>query len=346
MKLRNKLILSCAALAAVATTAVSTTYAWYTSNTEVHANGISATTKNAGSDLLMIADGLAYNSTSKAYEVIEDSKLVWGTTVNPTLNASDLTPLAYKLDPTKIAAKNTTDVELVDLAGYEVSAAVGTEGDDDYAPAVNGMQTGTTAATTGYTQFVLFVKNGGTEVKGLQMTIKNLTNVTKNTALPTKAILNPAANAQYMGLSTSTTTYTVNALRVAAIDLEVSTVTGGTAIALADEGAYSLKSANSTYDMGDTITGSYDAHAYYNAIMEADLKADDAYKVETSAFRSLGDSAGTKILVDLPAAATANNYLKLDFKIFLNGWDKACFDACQGQEFSFDIDFKTTTKNA
>ena len=53
MKLRNKLILSCAALAAVATTAVSTTFAWYTANTEVTAGTLTAETE-AGSDKLLL----------------------------------------------------------------------------------------------------------------------------------------------------------------------------------------------------------------------------------------------------------------------------------------------------
>ena len=55
MKLRNKLILSCAALAAVATTAVSTTYAWYTANDSVKATGINAQTSQTDDTLLLIS---------------------------------------------------------------------------------------------------------------------------------------------------------------------------------------------------------------------------------------------------------------------------------------------------
>ena len=70
MKLRNKLILSCAALAAVATTAVSTTYAWYTSNTEVSATGLTAKTDNNGADTLLISKtgGKGTWSSSIAFE--------------------------------------------------------------------------------------------------------------------------------------------------------------------------------------------------------------------------------------------------------------------------------------
>ena len=62
MKLRNKLILSCAALAAVATTAVSTTYAWYTSNVDVSASGITAKSASAADSTLLISKNMFFCS--------------------------------------------------------------------------------------------------------------------------------------------------------------------------------------------------------------------------------------------------------------------------------------------
>ena len=51
-KLGLKLGLSCAALAACATTLVSTTFAWYTSNDSVKATGITGKTSEADGTLL------------------------------------------------------------------------------------------------------------------------------------------------------------------------------------------------------------------------------------------------------------------------------------------------------
>lgn len=56
MKLKSKLIMSGVALAACAATLTSTTYAWYTTNTEVQANNISGATADTGSASVFISD--------------------------------------------------------------------------------------------------------------------------------------------------------------------------------------------------------------------------------------------------------------------------------------------------
>ena len=78
MKLKGKLILSCAALAAVATTAFSTTYAWYTSNTEVNAKGLKASTEGASNSALQIS---------------LDGKTEWGASVDLAAITKNLTPV-------------------------------------------------------------------------------------------------------------------------------------------------------------------------------------------------------------------------------------------------------------
>ena len=54
-KLVRKLALSCFALGACALTLVSTTYAWWTTNTEVAANGITGTASTAGDASIFIS---------------------------------------------------------------------------------------------------------------------------------------------------------------------------------------------------------------------------------------------------------------------------------------------------
>ena len=61
-KFGRKLFLSCAALAACATTLVSTTFAWYTSNTEVSAGSLSAlSSSTVDTSSFYIAAATAYN---------------------------------------------------------------------------------------------------------------------------------------------------------------------------------------------------------------------------------------------------------------------------------------------
>ena len=56
MKLNKKLIMSCAALAACATTLVSSTYAWYTTNTEVTLDTVTGSTAAAADNSSANAD--------------------------------------------------------------------------------------------------------------------------------------------------------------------------------------------------------------------------------------------------------------------------------------------------
>ena len=81
MKLRNKLILSCAALAAVATTAVSTTFAWSTANDSVKATGVTGKTNENDSTLLLISKTAKVGS--------------WGASVAIDSSAVTLEPVAY-----------------------------------------------------------------------------------------------------------------------------------------------------------------------------------------------------------------------------------------------------------
>jgi len=341
MKLRNKLILSCAALAAVATTAVSTTFAWYTANDTVTAGGISATTNDAGSDLLMIADGLERTGAGTeqspyAYGYKALGSLKWGTSVETVTfdPNTKLMPLAYNSNHALVDIVEDVDAES-ETKGKMITS------------------TSTSDAEAGFLRFVLYLKNGGTAAKTVVMTLTNLTNTTA-AALPTKSILNSADTYTYFGSAntTSETSYQVNALRVAALDVETTAITEGVeADALSNETVYSLASALGTYTnasssvaFADTLSAStyksWNAHSYYNAIMEKDLNTSDASNANTATFNGLGASNGVDFPVQVPAAATSNDFIKLEFKVFLNGWDQACFDACQGQNFTFGLKFQ------
>jgi len=192
MKLRNKLILSCAALAAVATTAVSTTFAWYTANDTVTAGGISATTNDAGSDLLMIADGLertGAGTTQSPYAYTNKAlgSLKWGTSVETVTfdPNTKLMPLAYNSNHALVDIVEDVDAES-ETKGKMITSS------------------STSDAEAGFLRFVLYLKNGGTAAKTVVMTLTNLTNTTAATALPTKSILNSADTYTYFGSANTT----------------------------------------------------------------------------------------------------------------------------------------------
>ena len=84
MKLKGKLIMSAAALAACAATLTSTTYAWYTTNTEVNANGISGATASSGDTSIFI---------SKDHEEWGQTVTITATDTNGNFKDSSLIPL-------------------------------------------------------------------------------------------------------------------------------------------------------------------------------------------------------------------------------------------------------------
>lgn len=94
----------------------------------------------------------------------------------------------------------------------------------------------------------------------------------------------------------------------------------------------------------------YDGLAYFNKITENSKTETDKVTYETNALTTTEletkDNVETKSII--PATGditvinniTANGYYKLDFNFWLNGWDKACFDAIAAHEFGLIFNFK------
>jgi len=397
MKLRGKLILSCAALAAVATTAFSTTYAWYTANSTVTATGISASTAAAASDALQISlDGE-----------------VWGATVDLT-NA--------------LNGKNA-------LAPVERTANSGQVGTyKTWVGDTNSVST-TAAAADGknYVQFDLYFRNVGT-TSNINITGATITNA-KAATLPSQKLLadidtyTTKTNSVYtvdllraLDLEIVTKTASVSGENKT---ITVSNLADG-AFGATNSGnvlVYRLADNPASTDTLDTATG-YNAHTYYNDVkgigynkanpMPTDAttfaaygagklftksvtggvtsytaateyaantvyyvntgktginedKNGDYYTGTTAANATTGIMTQTATAFDTTAetgnsllplfapAKTANAQtgvapikiantteamiVKTTWTIYLNGWDKACFDAVKGQNITMDLTF-------
>ena len=349
MKLRNKLILSCAALAAVATTAVSTTYAWYTSNREVTASGITAQTASNGDDLLLISRTGVQNS--------------WSANVDLSDINVNLTPV-YK-----------------DATGAFKLMTANPEGSDD--DITDGTEV-FSAATGGYISFDLYFKSGNATDLTVQFKtfkLKNVTGITSTQTtkvLPTKSALtsNVGTSGQSgfidNGLGAVGASYSVDILR--AMTMEISE--GNTLEAVTGKTPAAPATTASTYYQfnglasGDNVGTGYNAHKYYNAILGTQI-TDDAdgsveyrtsaettpstreelygssakVNAETSACTSWAftNSTGSGTAGTAGTDDTGVSILKVHFDIYLDGWDFACFDACQGQNITLDMVFETAT---
>jgi len=321
MKLKGKLILSCAALAAVATTAFSTTYAWYTANSTVTANGISASTAQAASDALQISlDG---NTWSASVDLT--SKLTGKTALVPVeRTAVDKSVGTYKTwDPNNNAPKDAA-----------IDTPVGS-----------------------VVQFDLYFRNIGVASSSVQVSGAAIANVSKVSAaenaaagLPTQKLLSDIGSYT----TAANPTYTVDILR--ALDLEiaiqtividegkvvsVSSLTGENANSVttwtsANTLDYSLHgSHDKTSVYKDTLdedaASGYNAHTYYNAVKGANITTTGA--AEGTNFAPSNDA-----MIKL-SDTTGQTIVKTTWTIYLNGWNKACFDACKGQNITMSLTF-------
>jgi len=325
MKLRNKLILSCAALAAVATTAVSTTFAWYTQNTEVKATGVSGKTYESDSSVLMISKD-DYN---------------WGSKVSLEINPQSMVPVENNNGTFKVWDQATN--------------AVG----------------GAAVANQDYITFDLYFKSGTTDSLNVFIKEFNLKNTTGITESQTTAVLPAKIKLNNTGLPVAATTYTVDMFRALTIDQISGNTKELTSAPAADNkpvapattstkvwDAQSLKSSDSLAGANSDIE--FDAHKYYNAVkgLETNTTADttddpiaiDKTNSETTredlknTAASGYDYTSWQLGVTGKGSATsaASDVLKVTFVIYLDGWDKACFDACQGQTFTLDMVFASS----
>lgn len=315
-KLGLKLGLSCAALAACATTLVSTTFAWYTSNESVKATGVTGSTSNEDTTLLLIS------KTGKVGS--------WGASVNYNFTNDKivLAPVAY--DAT---AKDYFTWDATNNAVSETAAT----------PATDGTTTG-----GAYLSFSMYFKSGSSDSLNVvsDATITAVAN-TKAGSLPAKSVL--AA-----GTGSSNDTYTIDMLRATNV---VTTVGAAKEVASTSttNAAFTTETPTRTAYELDSYAGadSYkdgesNAHTYYNNVKS--LTGDDAIdatkKTGEASLKKFGaDFVGQKI-GETGAGAAANggldNCLRVDYVIYVDGWDVACFDAVRSQGITITFGFKGT----
>lgn len=296
MKLKGKLIMSAAALAACAATLTSTTYAWYTSNTEVKATGVTGTTAASGSELLLISDNGADGSWSNAITL--DSNEAG----NVNINGKQLMPVAH-------AAEG-------EYKGWNSNAV----SDAD-------------ASKNDYLKFDLFFK--ATKELPVYVNGFTITNTTEN-GLPLKDIL---ANAGGLTATNENKTYKVDVRRALKVETKSEVVTKGEE-GTPKYGQYNLSGLNK---YTDSLTSTYNAHEYFNKVTGNTIATNvtTAQSVASTEIKATGQAENKWTLGTTPVATEAGDatYLKVTFIVYLDGWDKACFDACQGQSISIALNF-------
>ena len=211
MKLKKKLILSCAALAACATTLVSSTFAWYTSNKDVSASSVSGLTEAAGDSLLLISD------TGNSGD--------WGATTTfddqaTAVIQANFTPVAW----------DETNSKFVSMEGADVAQSTAVTGVGKWLSFDLYFATGSTAAET------VYVKN---------MTIANA----NEASLPEKTVL--STTGMGTDWETTKGSYTIDLRRAITVTTATSTITEGQAGEITyDHYGFTAQAAGDDYTAG------------------------------------------------------------------------------------------------
>ena len=313
-KLGLKLGLSCAALAACATTLVSTTFAWYTSNDSVKATGITGKTSEQDGTLLLI---------SKL-----GTKGSWGASVDLSKETAGvvLDPLAY-----------------VDGAYYGWNP-------DANAVASTPAEANKTAGS--YISFTLYFKSGSGADLPVNVEEVTLTNTTKT--LPTKSVLaagTGSTDATYsidMFRATNIATTVYNTKEVEKDAPAVAESTTRTCYYLD-----SYASADDSFEEGTSNAHEYYNNVKSLKENTTEETSDDPIDTKKTSsesgqkdfktdFAKTGTTIGnTGVGGD---ASGLDNCLAVRFDIYLDGWDVACFDACRQQTFTLQMSFTSKTE--
>lgn len=317
-KLGKKLVLSSLSLGLAVVTLTTTTYAWYTSNTDVSANGMNGSIAG-GSDvgLLISKDGsnfsTAINFTAADIEAF-------------THNGSLLEPLEYR----------TTSK---DLGGLQT-------GEDAVAAAKDHT----------YLQFSIYVKttasefptNEGVAATEIPVYFKSLAIENTTATLPEYNILTDykvAGGAS--GWTSPKGKYAVDATRALNLGLAVGEQQ---AQASTDIGATPLSLNNYVTPVTEKgLATKVDALDYYNAVMHGGDVDTSKFISRPAAYAPVelakASAEGLTALKAVSITSLESAY-EMVFTIWLDGWDAYCFDACRGQDFSIDFELTTNAETA
>ncbi|MCR5349582.1 MAG: hypothetical protein K6E20_01175 [Acholeplasmatales bacterium] len=301
----TKLALSGVALAAVAATLGTSTYAWYVTNSTATASGVQGTANAGGAGNVLVAQASTADTKVNGHGAFVQNLTFDTTNYTSTTTASGLNPVspatasvASDASPSTVSgvASITADTVWVDKDGLTVEGGSSID-------------------------FDIWVLSTSKTTVNLTYTISNTTatgDVKKqlayaNTGLPTN-----------VSQGNSFAANIVDALRMSVV-AEGASITNGTSTTtnIIYDVAASASATSSTY--GSYTTGG-SANEYLVAVLGEQV-------VKT------GPTTVSQTTKNIPLTVVANAEAKLSFKIWLEGTDDQCFDSCAGQTFAINFSF-------
>lgn len=296
-KLRKKLFLSIAALAVCSATLVSTTYAWYTSNTEVTASNAIGGTAEAGSSSIFISkDNSKWSSSVEFDDADNQNNSVTMLPVQPILSDGNI--IFQDLDKQ-------------------------TAGNSDYMTVTLYVRTAVTDTPT-----KLYLKS---------LDIKNIVSATEQ--LPATDNLNYLGTGPVGGVTNNDATYRVDAVRALNVNIDSTGNNNNVKNQVYDPQGIFTSALLGSDGVND---GDADALTYYNTYASSSVTEGDTV-IAPSVLATTGNDEQAVTLGDLPKTGES---ITITLKVFLNGWDAHCFDACKGQKFTIKVGFTTDVNSA
>lgn len=333
MKLKGltKLALSGVALAAVAATLGTSTYAWYVSNSVATVAGMSGATAGTESGNVMVCQ-----LTAAAETGILSRTGNWGNKL------------------TEVTLQNTPNLNPVskDVTGFTPETSGTGWHDKDLNPVQN-------PDTTAYGYYAFGLWSTDATSIDVQFGVANTTSTFKYQT----AYANVGTGG--LGVNDTFTVDALNALRVELFQYEfkdsnAETATLATAMASTAIGQYcpadtfyktdlSAKYAGpTTTPSGNVLTkgDNVDAHKYFKEIMNEDPKGGTSEATATALTSGKQNlTIGQTTTGTGTDAVTTNNKYIIVLRYWLEGTDKECFDSCIGQTFAFNLEFTVHSGN-
>lgn len=346
MKLRRKLLAAGFAFGATALTLTTSTFAWYTANTEVTAKTVSGkTSAEADSDSIYIASAKDYNTDFSVAHMNG-----YGKEATPVYTAAE-------------ALKDTTKkMQMIPVSYVDATGATA-----QYLPLSSAKGSTTTATVLdvaeygsyselNVVEFVLRFRTASASDSATKIYFSKfdlVNTVTTATSYRQIALTNNAdTGLTTTGVSTAGE-YGVDFRKALKMTITATDMTNNTTLGTTVKTeVYDFESLGYTDskkfhdDENIDATNKANALGYLNTVMGYSLSTPSNY---LSTAKSLATAAAGSLTDDTaysPFAIPTSGYLEVRFTLWLDGWDSYCYDVCRQQGFDLDMKFTTDPKLA
>ena len=324
-KILRKLTLSAVTLGVAAVSATTSTFAWFTTNSEVTASKVEGSVKEAdGNMLLSVKNGTSWESPAKTVTLPAGA-----TSLAPVQASSktDNSTTTYSFTKSTSTGTFNTATDGTEYIHYELIFHMSDLATGDNIKNVVTANFNNFAGGNG-SQYLLV--DAGTGAKAGDTITVNLLDVL-SMRVESSIILNGDTNKTSYGISdtisATANNISSNTTKFYRYNTEKDTVTVGND----EKNADALTYYKNVYSNATSVTRPDNTPNYETTYLSNTDNISDSSKAGITLFEVTG---------------TSKAYVKTDIYFYIDGWDKQCFNAAGGLKITAgSIDFKLTTAN-